>query len=209
MGVDNVQADALYIPASACLSSSPKHQTTSSFEKLTAIEPYPPMASRLMLLAVLVIVAAAAMPQSSMAANYTVGDASGWSPEFNSTAWTDGKMFMVGDNLVFNYKQGIHNVMQVGGADFKACNASAATINTFTSGGDVVPLDAPGKRWYICGFGDHCSRGQKLVVNVMSGSVSPASPPSSSSISRNVVASYAYQIMVAAVAVTTAMIFAR
>ncbi|CAL9751384.1 unnamed protein product [Musa acuminata subsp. burmannicoides] len=167
------------------------------------------MASPRMLLAVLVIVAAAAMPQSSMAANHTVGEASGWRPDFNYTAWTDGKMFMVGDNLVFNYKQGAHNVMQVGGADYKACNTSAATINTFTSGGDVVPLNATGKRWYICGFGDHCSRGQKLVVTVMPASVSPASPPSSSSISRNVVASYAYQIMVAAVAVTTAMIFAR
>ncbi|CAL9093428.1 unnamed protein product [Musa textilis] len=164
------------------------------------------MASRRMLLAVLVIVAAAAMPQSSMAANYTVGEGDGWHPDYNYTAWTYGKMFMVGDNLVFNYKQGAHNVMQVGGPDYKACNKSAVAINTFSSGSDVVPLDGQGKRWYICGFADHCSKGQRLVVNVMPASVSPASPPSSSSVSWNVLASYAYQIMVAAVAVTTAMI---
>ncbi|CAL9175263.1 unnamed protein product [Musa hybrid cultivar] len=123
-----------------------------------------PMASHHMLLAVLVILAAAvAVPQSAIAADFTVGDDSGWLPNFNYSSWTQGKEFRVGDNLVFKYMQGAHNVMQVGGPDFKACNTSAVAINTFTSGNDLVALDTPGRRWYMCGFGDHCTRGQKLV----------------------------------------------
>ncbi|RWW76574.1 hypothetical protein BHE74_00015339, partial [Ensete ventricosum] len=112
-----------------------------------------------------------------MAADVTVGDDSGWLPGFNYSSWTQGKEFRVGDNLVFMYKQGAHNVMQVGGADFKACNTSAVAVNTFTSGNDLVALDAPGKRWYMCGFGDHCARGQKLVVIVLPAAISPPSPP--------------------------------
>lgn len=58
------------------------------------------MASHHMLLAVLVILAAAvAVPQSAMAADFTVGDASGWLPDFNYSSWTQGKEFSVGDNL--------------------------------------------------------------------------------------------------------------
>ncbi|CAL9043602.1 unnamed protein product [Musa banksii] len=139
-----------------------------------------PMASHHMLLAVLVILAAAvAVPRSAIAADFTVGDDSGWLPNFNYSSWTQGKEFRVGDNLVFKYMQGAHNVMQVGGPDFKACNTSAVAINTFTSGNDLVALDTPGRRWYMCGFGDHCTRGQKLVVNILPAAISPASPPAS------------------------------
>ncbi|XP_065008970.1 uclacyanin-3-like [Musa acuminata AAA Group] len=138
------------------------------------------MASHHMLLAVLVILAAAvAVPRSAIAADFTVGDDSGWLPNFNYSSWTQGKEFRVGDNLVFKYMQGAHNVMQVGGPDFKACNTSAVAINTFTSGNDLVALDTPGRRWYMCGFGDHCIRGQKLVVNILPAAISPASPPAS------------------------------
>ncbi|RWW17045.1 hypothetical protein GW17_00019042 [Ensete ventricosum] len=65
-----------------------------------------------MLLAVLVIVAAAAMPQSSTATNYVVGDDSGWRPDFNYTAWTDGKMFMVGDNLGEQFKLSLQTELE-------------------------------------------------------------------------------------------------
>ncbi|XP_012833606.1 PREDICTED: blue copper protein-like [Erythranthe guttata] len=31
---------------------------------------------------------------------------------------------------------------------------------------DVIPLATPGKKWYICTVGEHCSKGMKLVITV-------------------------------------------
>ncbi|CAD5169682.1 unnamed protein product [Musa acuminata subsp. malaccensis] len=157
---------------------------------------------------------AAAALQSAMAADIVVGDEKGWLPDFNYTSWVQGKQFKVGDNLVFKYKAGAHNVMQVWGVEFEACSASAAAI-VFATGNDMVALDAPGKRWYICGVGDHCSRGQKLAVDVLPAAMSPASPPSSqppppplapsspppsSSRSPNLIAARTYHALMAAAA---------
>lgn len=115
---------------------------------------------------------------------------------------------------VFKYKAGTQNVMQVWGVEFEACSASAAAI-VFATGNDVVALDAPGKRWYLCGVGDHCSRGQKLAVDVLPAAMSPASPPSSpppppplapsspppsSSRSPNMIAARTYHALMAAAA---------
>ncbi|CAL9043603.1 unnamed protein product [Musa banksii] len=152
---------------------------------------------------------AAAALQSAMAADIVVGDEKGWLPDFNYTSWAQGKQFKVGDNLLFEYKAGAHNVMQVWGVEFEACSASAAAI-VFATGNDMVALDAPGKRWYICGVGDHCSRGQKLAVDVLPAAMSPASPPSSqppppplapsSSRSPNMIAARTYHALMAAAA---------
>ncbi|KAJ8506620.1 hypothetical protein OPV22_007506 [Ensete ventricosum] len=166
---------------------------------------------------------AAAALQSAMAADIVVGDAKGWRPDFNYTSWAQGKQFKVGDNLVFNYKEGADNVMQVWGVEFEACSASATAI-VFATGRDKVALDAPGRRWYICGVGDHCSRGQKLAVDVLPAATSPASPPSSPppppppltpsspspspSRSPNIIAARPYHVLMAAVAVAAAMIAA-
>lgn len=48
-------------------------------------------------LAVLAVIAAA-LP-FAMATDFIVGDEKGWRPDFNYTAWAEGKVFMVGDTL--------------------------------------------------------------------------------------------------------------
>ncbi|WOK99474.1 hypothetical protein Cni_G08186 [Canna indica] len=135
------------------------------------------MASTQMLSLLAVFVAAAAIPLAT-AENFTVGDDNGWLPDVNYTTWAQGKVFRIGDNLIFNYIAGAHNVIVVGGDEFKLCNVSAGRApKVFSSGDDVVPLQTTGKKWYFCGIADHCSRGQKLVIDVLPAAVSPAPSP--------------------------------
>ncbi|KAK6117132.1 hypothetical protein DH2020_049177 [Rehmannia glutinosa] len=111
-----------------------------------------------------VIVTAAVAP--ALATVYKVGDDAGWNLGVNYTLWAEGKDFRVGDALMFMYKPGDHNVLKVNGVDFPKCTSSNATAIPLTSGSDVIPLSTPGKKWYICDIGDHCSEGMKLVITV-------------------------------------------
>ncbi|CAI9093860.1 OLC1v1029450C1 [Oldenlandia corymbosa var. corymbosa] len=103
---------------------------------------------------------------STLAKDIVVGDENGWKLNFDYQDWAKGKQFFVGDRLIFNYAQGAHNVYKVDGNGFKTCTYDAGT-NALTSGKDVITIagDA-GKRWYICGVGNHCEQGMKLVINV-------------------------------------------
>ncbi|KAL3573784.1 hypothetical protein D5086_024397 [Populus alba] len=83
-----------------------------------------------------------------MAAEHIVGDDKGWTVNFNYTTWASGKVFHVGDTLVFKY-QPPHNLYK-----------------------------HTGKKWYICGLGKHCSElGQKLVINVEGEAPAPTPIP--------------------------------
>jgi len=45
----------------------------------------------------------------AMATDFTVGDGTGWTVDFNYTAWAEGKVFRVGDTLCkFKTKNKIH-----------------------------------------------------------------------------------------------------
>lgn len=79
-------------------------------------------------------------------------------------------------HVVFNYTKNKHNVLKISGDGFKACDPSKAA-ETLNSGMDVITLAKPGKKWYICGFADHCSKGMKLVINVGGDLLAPTSPP--------------------------------
>lgn len=82
------------------------------------------------------------------------------------------------------YPQGAHSVLRVTDeSSFQQCT-KPANVQAMTSGSDVIPLAAPGKKWYICGVSDHCeAKNQKLAITVLAqdGSVvsspSPNSPP--------------------------------
>ncbi|WOK99473.1 hypothetical protein Cni_G08185 [Canna indica] len=162
------------------------------------------MASK-QLLSVLAVIAVTAVLPVAMGAEFVVGDDSGWKPDFNYTEWAADKVFRVGDHLVFNYTEGVHNVIPVNGEKFKACDASGAE-NVLSSGNDMVHLKVDGRKWYICGKGDHCTRGQKLVINVLTAlGEAPSSPPSSSATG---IASYSYKMLMGVAAAAAMVIMA-
>ncbi|KAK9059256.1 hypothetical protein SSX86_021875 [Deinandra increscens subsp. villosa] len=123
---------------------------------------------------------------SISATEYIVGDESGWTLDFDYQTWAKDKVFYVGDKLVFNYASGTHNVMKVNGTGFQQCTTTSSSNGTLTSGRDVIPLQTPGRKWYICGVAKHCElRNMKLVITVlppqmMSPAPSPSASPSAS-----------------------------
>ncbi|CAI9274900.1 unnamed protein product [Lactuca saligna] len=107
---------------------------------------------------------------------YAVGDASGWTINYDYKAWVKDKVFYVGDKLVFKYPVNVHNVYKVNASSFATCTISPPGTG-LTSGNDVVTLMTPGKKWYICGVEEHCADfNQKLVIDVQS--MNPAPAPS-------------------------------
>ncbi|XP_042431523.1 blue copper protein 1a-like [Zingiber officinale] len=134
------------------------------------------MASRQEFVVVLIATAVAVLP-FAMAADIVIGGQDGWKPDFNYTNWASSMEFRVGDQIVFNYTRGGDNVIPVGGDEFKACNASESSNVVLTSGHDVLLLNSEGRRWYLSGVGDHCLRGQKLVINVVPAATPPPTTP--------------------------------
>ncbi|KAK9927404.1 hypothetical protein M0R45_024588 [Rubus argutus] len=121
------------------------------------------------------------------ATDFIVGDDKGWNINVDYQAWSQGKQFYVGDNLVFNYPEGVHNVLKVNGTGFQECAAPAGTV-ALTSGKDVINLATPGRKWYICGVSKHCEVGpQKLFITVMPDSFAPSPSPSTSAGTTNVI----------------------
>lgn len=81
---------------------------------------------------------------------------------------------------VFSYTPN-HDVLEVNQLDFARCR----TINplaTHRDGETVVPLTNAGTRFFICGRRGHCTRGLRLMVQVLDlPSAAPASSPAGES----------------------------
>lgn len=81
---------------------------------------------------------------------------------------------------VFSYPAGVHNVFKVNGTGFREC-IKPALSEALTSGNDTIVLATPGRKWYICGVGQHCAAGnQKLFITVNPMAMSPSIAPSQS-----------------------------
>ncbi|KAF9615831.1 hypothetical protein IFM89_026671 [Coptis chinensis] len=114
---------------------------------------------------------------------HDVLDTTGWIiPQGDPDAynkWAASKTFGVGDTLVFNFASGRHDVAEVPKAAYDACTKTSNIGPVLTSSPAKVTLEKAGAHYYICTFGQHCSNGQKLAINVTgSASSGPTTSPS-------------------------------
>ncbi|KAF9592283.1 hypothetical protein IFM89_013509, partial [Coptis chinensis] len=158
-----------------------------------------PMSSSKQFLVTLAIVAVV-LPSVALATEFVVGDAAGWTNDFDYVAWAKDKEFRVGDSLLFNYEVGSHNVFKVNGTVFKEC-AIPPKNEALISGKDVITLLAPGNKWYFCGVATHCEGGQKLAITVL-----PALAPAPAPNAANGIFASGYQVLIAAM-VSIAVMF--
>uniref|UniRef100_A0A0E0GUR2 Phytocyanin domain-containing protein n=1 Tax=Oryza nivara TaxID=4536 RepID=A0A0E0GUR2_ORYNI len=171
------------------------------------------MASKQMLAVAAAAVALAVLlpARGAAATEHMVGDGNGWILGFDYAAWAATKQFRVGDTLVFRYKGTNHTVVEVGGADFKACNKTASA-NEWSSGEDRVALDKEGRRWFFCGVGDHCAKNMKLKITVLAAGApapgAPEAPPPPSSPAGKARARVAHAAAAAAVTAAAAAMLA-
>ncbi|ERN03723.1 hypothetical protein AMTRI_Chr05g74410 [Amborella trichopoda] len=127
-------------------------------------------------------VAALLMCTVCMATDHTVGGSTGWQVPDDSSfyeKWATENTFSVGDKLIFDFRTGSHNVIQVEKAGYESCS-STAPIRSFTEGPATVTLEA-GIHYFLCGVGTHCNSGQKVTISVSAGTPSPTSPTPNSS----------------------------
>jgi len=119
----------------------------------------------------LVVVMCCVLLQSTSALIHVVGGTDGWEIPPNVTFfadWAKPRTFGVGDKLVFPYRMGAHNVLQVSKADYDNCGHDNV-INMFYKGPTVVQLNATGDYYFYSSVGTHCELGQKLHVHVVPG----------------------------------------
>ncbi|MED6197355.1 hypothetical protein PIB30_055770 [Stylosanthes scabra] len=118
---------------------------------------------------------------TTAARQFQVGDHFGWRvPDPTDTAfythWAERNRFQVGDSLVFEYEN--DSVLSVEKLDYFHCDTSNP-ITAFDNGKSILNLDNPGAFYFISGTAHHCSRGQKLLVEVMSPQHHPVPVPES------------------------------
>ncbi|KAK0571524.1 hypothetical protein LWI29_017519 [Acer saccharum] len=120
----------------------------------------------------------ASLLQGTAAEEHTVGNTTGWTNTQGAdfyTTWATGINFEVGDELLFNFNTGAHDVAIVSKTAYDSCN-SANPINLTRTGPATVPLNSTGDFYFICTVGSHCSQGQKLFITVVADNDNPSPP---------------------------------
>lgn len=78
----------------------------------------------------------------------------------------------------FKYSS-LHSVVELANESaYKSCDITTS-VNSMSTGNDVVKLDKPGTRYFACGTPGHCSQGMKVKVTVAAANGSPSSSSSS------------------------------
>ncbi|KVH90116.1 Cupredoxin [Cynara cardunculus var. scolymus] len=132
--------------------------------------------SIIFLLAMIASLATSVLATSIAGKSFIVGDDKGWTLNVDYQAWANGKKFCVGDELVFKYPVGKHNVLSVNETSFQKCIISP-TSEPLSTGEDLITLDTPGKKFFICAIGKHCELGGlKLCIDVLPQSKPPGPP---------------------------------
>ncbi|KAG9145863.1 hypothetical protein Leryth_020201 [Lithospermum erythrorhizon] len=109
---------------------------------------------------------------------YNVGDSSGWDISTDLDSWQQGKTFVVGDLLWFQYSSN-HNVSEVTRENYQRCNTTNV-LQSYTGGNTTLTMSSPGDKYFICSTRLHCLGGMKLHVHVEEDQTTPTVAPTSS-----------------------------
>ncbi|KAH6779264.1 hypothetical protein C2S52_010501 [Perilla frutescens var. hirtella] len=119
------------------------------------------------------LVGCAALLMGCSADTITVGDELGWTiPPATDSAyqkWARLKDIDLGDTIVFNWNgAGAHNVAQVTKEGYDNCSAGTNTslgpLQTVSPYTFILNITTP--QYFICTVADHCTRGQKVTIQV-------------------------------------------
>ncbi|ESQ43103.1 hypothetical protein EUTSA_v10015243mg [Eutrema salsugineum] len=119
---------------------------------------------------------------------FNVGGNGVWAvnPRLSYNTWAEKNRFQVNDTLYFKFEKESDSVQEVMDVDYNGCNVGNPLQN-FVNGDALVTLNRTGPFYFISGNQDHCLKGQKLVVVVLSVRnhqtvpISPAKAPMSHS----------------------------
>ncbi|KAI4302916.1 hypothetical protein MLD38_038609 [Melastoma candidum] len=124
-------------------------------------------------LAMVVVMAAAfsclMTMESANAMLHVVGGREGWDVPDNLTFyddWARPRTFGAGDQLIFPFRLGPNNVMEVSGKDYETCN-TISPIEMHYEAPLILNLTKTGDYYYLSSIGKHCEFGQKLHITVV------------------------------------------
>ncbi|KAK1404961.1 Phytocyanin domain-containing protein [Heracleum sosnowskyi] len=105
---------------------------------------------------------------------FEVGGDEGWiepsSANFTSdiddpyNVWAAQNRFRIGDTIHFRYEN--DSVLVVGNEDYENCTTTNA-ISEFNDGDTVFEFKRSGFFYFISGQPDHCTAGQKMIIDVV------------------------------------------
>ncbi|XP_027115756.1 early nodulin-like protein 4 isoform X2 [Coffea arabica] len=115
----------------------------------------------------------------SISQSYTfyVGGREGWvlKPKEDYNQWAGRNRFQINDTLIFRYKKGYDDVLEVDKDDYYNCNKENPFL-ALKDGESVFKFNRSGPFFFISGYADNCQKGQRLIIVVLHPRA--ASPPS-------------------------------
>ncbi|KAF8052514.1 hypothetical protein N665_1549s0001 [Sinapis alba] len=81
--------------------------------------------------------------------------------------WAEKNRFKVGDILVWKYDAKVDSVLQVTKEDYASCNTTKP-LKQFIDGDTKLELEHSGLYFFISGAPDHCVKGEKITLLVLS-----------------------------------------
>ncbi|GAB2274785.1 hypothetical protein Dimus_009559 [Dionaea muscipula] len=127
------------------------------------------MESKLFLMISCFVVVFMVTLSSSEARSFNVGDNDGWvvNPRESFNHWAERNRFQIHDTAVFKYRKGSDSVLVVTEDSYDSCNVTDP-LQRFTDGNSKFTFGRSGPFFFISGDVEHCGRGQKLIVVVLS-----------------------------------------
>ncbi|XP_059283108.1 early nodulin-like protein 3 [Lycium ferocissimum] len=106
---------------------------------------------------------------SSQGYKFYVGGKEGWvlNPSESYSHWVGRNRFQVNDTIVFKYKKDSDSVLVVHKDDYFKCNKTKP-IHNLKDGHSKLKFTRSGPFYFISGQDDHCEKGQKVLVVVIS-----------------------------------------